>query len=161
MEDWESRLFEPDPDHVSFGGELNYVIAKKIIRNDVEIPEPNDPKDNFEKFIDALESFDDINEEIKILEEQLLNICKKETTTQNGVDSLFDGYDEDAINELLDKVEENLTNDIDIKFQDITNQISTYAVKFPDGTVRSGVTDDELEELKNVFKVEIRDSFSD
>ena len=158
--DWRNQLFTSDPEHTEFGGELIYTKAEKIIRNDVEIIEQNN--NNSENFIDAVEGFDEMNEEIKTLEENLSNICKKTTNSQNGdPDSLFDGYDEDAIDRLIDKVEKELTNEIDQNFQDITNRITTYAVKYPDGTVRSGVTDDELEELKNVFKVEIRDSFSD
>lgn len=69
---WKNVFFEPDDDHISYGGDLKYSSAFKITRNDVELEEDDD----IEKFTDAMESFDDTNEELKGLEEQLENVCK-------------------------------------------------------------------------------------
>jgi len=305
---WKSDLFDPDTDHITLGGDLNYALALKIIRNDRDIPEDDD----LERFIDAVEGYDDSNEEIKNLEEQLANICKKETTidtstnpinstsgsveddafadsdigiedtedgtsysysverveiydeginynasqcvinfinppgftgqsatgfvrilggnvketiltnkgsgyltaprgfvdcgggtqslliprlgtgvpisgtpntgastsvtdpfvsgsgnTGSGEDfysnlgNLAGGFDEDLIDSLIDKLLNDDLGDLGEDIQNIVNEFSTYAVKYPDGTVERGVTEDELDELKNIFKVEIRDSFED
>jgi len=305
---WKRDLFDPDPDHISRGGDQNYSIALKIIRNDRDITEDDDA----EKFIDAVEGYDDSNEEIKTLEEQLANICKKEATidtSTNPINSTFGsveddafadsdigiedtedgtsysysisrvdiydegsnynasqcpvifvnptgftgqsaagfvrilsgnvkevilttqgsgyltpprayiscgggtqsvliprlssgvpvqgapitaatagssnpfvsgsgntgsgedfysnlgnlagGFDEDLIDSLIDKLLNDDLGDLGEDIQNIVNEFSTYAVKYPDGTVERGVTEDELDELKNIFKVEIRDSFED
>lgn len=306
---WKDDLFDPDPDHITLGGDLNYSLALKIIRNDRDISEDDD----LERFIDAIEGYDDTNEEIKSLEEQLANICKKDTSVDSStnpinatsgsvedaaladtdigledqssgsqfsysverveiydeginynasqsvinfinpsgftgqsaagfvrilggnikeailtnkgsgyltaprafvdygggtqslliprlgtgvpipgtpntgattsvtnpfvsssgntgsgdedffsnVDTLANGYDEDLIDCLIDKLLNDDLGDLGQDIQNIVNEFSTYAVKYPDGTIESGVTEDELDELKNIFKVEIRDSFAD
>ena len=306
---WKDDLFDPDPDHVTLGGDLNYSLALKIIRNDTDISEDDD----LERFIDAVEGYDDTNEEIKSLEEQLANICKKDTSVDSstnpinatsgsvedaaladadigledqssgsqfsysvdrveiydeginynasqcvinfinpsgfsgqsatgfvrivggnvkeailtnkgsgyltaprafvncggGTQSLLiprlgtgvpipgtpnqgltasvanpfvsgsgntgagdedcfsnvavlaNGYDEDLLDCLIEKLLNDDLGDLGEDIQNIVNEFTTYAVKYPDGTIETGVTEDELDELKNIFKVEIRDSFSD
>ena len=351
---WKRDLFDPDPDHISKGGDSEYSIAFIIIRNDRDITEDDDA----ERFIDAVEGYDDSNEEIKLLEEQLANICKSETTadistrpgtgvsgsledealadsdigiedetdgnkfsysverieiydegrdynatncpinfinppgftgqsatgqvrivdgkvkeaivtsggsgyltpprafvscgggtqslliprlssgvpisgSQNNsgignqtgggfggagagdgggsgagdgsgfgggsgpgdgtgfgggsgagdgsgfgggsgagdgigsddfysnLGSLENGFDEELIDSLLEKLEKDDLVDIGEDIQNLINEITTYRVKYPDGTIESGVTEDELDELKNLYNVEVRDSFED
>jgi hypothetical protein len=303
--DWKDRFFDPDTDHITLGGDQNYSVAEKIIRNDQDIQEDDD----LEKFIDAMEGFDDVNEEIKLLEEQLANVCKKENdnnlnappvngtgapdpadefsdqdevevegenrgnftyevdrieiydegnsftqvqcpiiftnppgftgrsaagfvlTSQGSISSavltdkgagyiqaprayvncgtqslivprlgggtpipgnpststpgstssftsgptsisdtsssdfytdlgnLSNGFDEDLIDNLIDKILSDDLSDIGEDTQSVLNDFLTYAVKYPDGTIERGVTEEELDELKNLFTVEIRNSF--
>lgn len=313
---WKRDLFDPDPDHISKGGDSEYSVALIIIRNDRDITEDDDA----ERFIDAVEGYDDANEEIKLLEEQLANICKSEVTTDistrpingiattledealtdtdigiedeteenkfsysverveiydegrdynatncpinfinppgftgqsaigqvrivdgkvkeailtsrgsgyltpprafvsggggtqsiliprlssgipingdpntgtgnlsgtggtnfssgdgvggdglgNGADDFYsnlgnlaNGFDEDLIDSLLEKLEKDDLANIGEDIQNLVNEITTYRVKYPDGTIESGVTEDELDELKNLYNVEVRDSFED
>jgi hypothetical protein len=313
---WKRDLFDSDPDHISKGGDSEYSIALIIIRNDRDITEDDDA----ERFIDAVEGYDDANEEIKLLEEQLANICKSEVTTDistrptngitatledealtdtdigiedeteenkfsysveridiydegrdynatncpinfinppgftgqsatgqvrivdgkvkeailtsrgsgyltpprafvscgggtqslliprlssgipisgnpntgtgnlsgtggtnfssgdgvggdglgNGADDFYsnlgnlaNGFDEDLIDSLLEKLEKDDLANIGEDIQNLVNEITTYRVKYPDGTIESGVTEDELDELKNLYNVEVRDSFAD
>jgi len=91
---WKNVFFDPDDDHISYGGDLKYTSALKITRNDVELEEDDD----IEKFIDAMEGFDDTNEEIKGLEEQLENVCKGE------VENLDDNASSNAV---VDDTEED------------------------------------------------------
>jgi hypothetical protein len=79
----------------------------------------------------------------------------------SNLGNLAGGFDEDLIDSLIDKLLNDDLGDLGEDIQNIVNEFSTYAVKYPDGTVERGVTEDELDELKNIFKVEIRDSFED
>jgi hypothetical protein len=194
--DWKDRFFDPDTDHITLGGDLNYSIAEKIVRNDVDLPD----NDKYDKFGDYLDAFDDANEEIKLLEEQLANLCCRKGT-ENSVDNtptsasaglasadedrlgssftsgptsisdtsssdfyttlgnLADGCDEDLTDNLINKILSDDLSDIGEDTQSVLNDFLTYAVKYPDGTIERGVTEEELDELKNLFTVEIRNSF--
>ena len=185
--DWKDRFFDPDTDHITLGGDLNYSIAEKIVRNDVDLPD--DDSDRYDKFGDYLDAFDDANEEIKLLEEQLANLCCKKGT-ENSVDNtptsnpgsgftsgststsdtsssdfyttlgnLADGCDEVLTDNLINKILSDDLSDIGEDTQSVLNDFLTYAVKYPDGTIERGVTEEELDELKNLFTVEIRNSF--
>lgn len=107
---WKDVFFDPDDDHISYGGDLKYTSALKIIRNDVELEEDDD----IEKFIDAMEGFDDTNEEIKGLEEQLANVCKGEVENFDpnaSSDAVVDDTEEDG----LVGEDEGLEQDFDLE----------------------------------------------
>lgn len=181
---WRDELFESDTEHITLGGDLTYKIARKIVRNDRDLTTDEDA----ERFIDAVEGYDDTNEEIKNLEEQLSNICKPNTSFSTSTEeellsdqfvsdsgntgagdgdylsdaeNLANGYDEELIDSLIEKLINDDLGNLGQDVQNIVNEFTTYAVKYPDGTIQKGVTEEELDELKNIFKVEIRNSFTD
>ena len=124
---WKDVFFDPDDDHISYGGDLKYTSALKITRNDVELEEDDD----IEKFIDAMEGFDDTNEEIKGLEEQLENVCKGEVEnldTDASSNAVVDDTEEDgSVGE-----DEGLEQDFDLEVIRIV--IANKGIGYENGT---------------------------
>lgn len=134
-QNWKDFYFQVDTDT-----EIPFSFAERLTRNDIN-PDENNP-DN-EDFIDLLDDWDDLNEELKTLELQLQNVCLP--VDQNIQDS-------------INRIETETTN-IESTIGEITTSLSTYTVKFPDGTIRRGVTQDELDELREIYDLEFRNSF--
>jgi archaellum component FlaC len=135
-QNWKGYYFQADTET-----EIPFSFAERLTRNDND-PDENNP-DN-EDFIDLLDDWDDLNEELKTLELQLKNVCGEP--------------DDSDIQTSLNQLDSSVKN-VDNLFQEITTSLNTYSVKFPDGTIRRGVTQDELEGLREVYDIEIRDRF--
>jgi hypothetical protein len=131
---WKDYYFKSDLET-----EINFEWAERLVRNNVDVDE-NNPQN--EDFIELLDEWDDLNEDLKTLEIQLKNVCAP--------------VDPD-IESSLKQIESSINNAGDL-LQEITTNLRTYTVKFPDGTIRRGVTEVELEDLKDIYDVEFRNS---
>lgn len=128
---WKIQFFIEDVET-----DIPFSHAEKLTRNSRDV-------NNDEDFEDLLDEWDDLNEDIKTLEIQLQNVCLP--VDQNIQDS-------------INRIETETTN-IESTIGEITTSLSTYTVKFPDGTIRRGVTQGELDELREIYDLEFRSSF--
>lgn len=93
---------------------------------------------------------EELQDEIELLEEQLKNL---DLDSGLNIDSQISQIEAD-----LSKIEQDTQNALS-SAQNFINE-NTYTVKFPDGTIRTNVTQSELEDLKLRFKVDIRSSLN-
>lgn len=97
-----------------------------------------------------LDDREELQDDIELLEDQLKNL-----DLDNGlnIDSQISQIESD-----LSKIEQDTQSALS-SAQNFINE-NTYTVKFPDGTIRTNVTQSELEDLKLRFKVDIRSSLN-